>query len=215
MTLRESIIQPTPSWTKPSTFGLKIADLNAKAIAVNRDMIKEQARRFATKLYVSNDFKFSQGWLDGFKRRHEIKARTVSGESESADVLDIAEGRESIKSATAGYSLDDIYNFDETGFFFRLEPTKNLGSKSAKGKRKDKERITPGLCINANGSDKLPPVMIAKSKHPWYFGMTFDRNLILQYYCNSKAWMAVTILKTGLRNRMPSSVSVVDTFFSF
>jgi hypothetical protein len=57
-----------------------------------------------------------------------------------------------------------------------------------KGKKKDKERITLGLCVNADGSDKLPPVMIAKSKRPRCFGKTFDPNLILQYYSNTKAY---------------------------
>ena len=40
------------------------------------------------------------GWLAGFKKRNRIKARSVSGESESADVLAVTEGRESIKNAT-------------------------------------------------------------------------------------------------------------------
>lgn len=73
-------------------------------------MIKEQARRFATKLDVPSKLEFLAG-LDGFKRWLKTEARTVSGESEREYVLDRAEGGESIKSATAGYSLEDVYNF--------------------------------------------------------------------------------------------------------
>ena len=105
-----------------------ITDLNSKSISVSGDMIQEQAKRFAGKLNVPSNFKFSVGWLAGFKKRNRIKARSVSGESESADVLVVAEGRESIKNATQPFSMEDVYNFDETGLFFRLEPQKTLAS---------------------------------------------------------------------------------------
>ena len=41
----------------------------------------------------------------------------MSGESESADVLAVAEGQESIKNVTQPFSMKDVYNFDETGLF--------------------------------------------------------------------------------------------------
>ena len=82
------------------------------------------------------------GWFAGFKKRDRIKVRSVSGESESADVLLV----ESIKNATQPFSMEDVYNYDETSLFFRLEPQKILASKPVKGKKRDKERITVGLC---------------------------------------------------------------------
>jgi hypothetical protein len=122
------------------TLNIWVTDLNSKNISVSGGMIQEQAKRFAGKLKVPKEFKFSVGWLAGFKKRNRIKARNVSGESESADLLVVVEGREAIKNATQLFSMEDVYNFNETGLFFRLEPEKTLASKAVKGKKRDKER---------------------------------------------------------------------------
>jgi hypothetical protein len=50
-----------------------------------------------------------------------------------------------------------------------MEPDRSLATKRLSGRKKDKERITVGLCINASGSDKLPPLVIGKYKNPRCF----------------------------------------------
>ena len=55
---------------------------------------------------------------------------------------------------------------DKTGLFFRLESNKTLASKTVKGTKKSKDRISVGLCANVDGTDKLPPVVICKAKKP-------------------------------------------------
>ena len=62
---------------------------------------------------------------------------------------------------------------DETGFFYRLEPDATLAIGPVKGKKKNKERITVGLCSNATGADKLKPLLIARAKRPRCFGKGF------------------------------------------
>ena len=49
--------------------------------------------------------------------------------------------------------------------------------------------------MNATGSDKILPVVIGKSKRPRCFGKTFDPNLLLHYYYNTKAWMTGTVFE--------------------
>ena len=52
---------------------------------------------------------------------------------------------------------------DETGLFFRLEPNKTLATGPVSGTKKCKQRISVALCANADGSDKLKPLVIGKS----------------------------------------------------
>ena len=50
------------------------------------------------------------------------------------------------------YSLDQIFNCDETGLNFGLLPAKTLArsfEKSADGRKKSKDRVTLNLCSNA------------------------------------------------------------------
>jgi len=62
--------------------------------------------------------------------------------------------------------VDDIYNFDETGLFWKRSPSSGLASESRPGRKKDKTRISVGLCSNASGKDQLPVLFISNAKTP-------------------------------------------------
>ena len=62
-------------------------------------------------------------------------------------------------------TLDQVYNCDETGLYFRLLPKKTLSSaseKSAPGMKTPKDRVTLMACSNATGTHKLPLLVIGK-----------------------------------------------------
>ena len=69
------------------------------------------------------------------------------------------------------YDADRIYNMDETGIFFRMIPNytyilPNEDVKTARGRKKAKERVSLIVCSNATGSHKLQCSMIGKPKTP-------------------------------------------------
>lgn len=88
-----------------------------------------------------SDFVASEGWKWRFCQRHGIRQLSLQGEKMSADS---DAGDEFIKSfpkfvKEGDYSLDQIFNCDETGLNFRLLPTKTLAQffeKSADGRKK-------------------------------------------------------------------------------
>jgi hypothetical protein len=100
------------------------------------------------------------------------------------------------------YALDDIYNCDETGLFFRCMPDKTLvlqsEQKTASGVRKSKERVTILCCVNASGSDKRQLVMVGKSASPK--ALKEYKNLSLTYKSQPSAWMSVEIFTDWLKN---------------
>lgn len=147
-------------------------------------------------------FKASNGWLDNFKERHGIVFKEVQGEAAAVDMEAVDNWRQDILSKLlAEYSPSNVFNVDETGLFWRLMPDKtmtfkgnllilaclalDLGDKCSGGK-KSKERITVLVGSNMDGSEKIPLLIIGKSKKPRCFK---SAKIPVEYEANKKAWM--------------------------
>jgi hypothetical protein len=180
------------------------SEKKAKNIPVNDAIMKEYAMKFSDMMGYSNgnestNFKFSNGWLEGFKSRYNLKAYTISGESGAVDKIQVDKGRETLKKLLIDYNKDDIYNFDETALFYRMLPNKTLASAPVSGAKVCKERISVGLCSNATGKDKFKPVVIGKFKNPRCFA-AFDPSRFCVYKNNCKAWMTGEIFDEWLES---------------
>ena len=119
--------------------------------------------------------------------------REKHGESASSDKQAATESRTKLQGILKDYALKDIFNFDETGLFYRLVPNKTLASGPVKGTKKCKDRISVGLCANADGSEKLVPVLIHKAKKPRCFSSGFNPETFVEYYYNKNFWMTSVI----------------------
>ncbi|KAH9152912.1 hypothetical protein AeRB84_004748, partial [Aphanomyces euteiches] len=51
---------------------------------------------------------------------------------------------------TAGYEKRDVYNMDETAYFFSMEPNRSITRNRVPGIKKSKKRITIALTTNAD-----------------------------------------------------------------
>ena len=89
---------------------------------------------------------------------------------------------------------------DECGLFYRMEPNATLATRPVSGKKKNKDRLTVALCVNASGTEKLKPLVIGKSKRPRCFGKKFDPNQIVTYRNNKKAWMTSILFAEWLHD---------------
>ena len=65
------------------------------------------------------------------------------------------------------------------------------------GVKKPKDQVSVMLCANADGTDKLRPLVIGKTKNPRCF-RNFNPSLYCDYYANKKAWMVNAILQLFL-----------------
>ena len=104
-------------------------------------------------LRVPPTFKFSDGWLDEFKKRHGISASVLHGEAESADMAGIEAAQTVVPELLKGYSPENIYNGDETGLYWKLLPSKTLVSRHVKG-RKGKKRSKARMCDGEVDSER-------------------------------------------------------------
>jgi hypothetical protein len=68
------------------------------------------------------------------------------------------------------YKLQDIYNMDETGLFYRMSPDKTISTRQIEGSKKDKTRMTVAFTCNADGLDRFTPFFIGHYQKPRCFG---------------------------------------------
>ena len=102
------------------------------------------------------------------------------------------------------YTLNQIFNCDETGLSYKLLLEKTLASSlenSASGRTKQKERVTINACSNVLGTIKLPLLLIGIYKNPRCF-KNINRDTLPVHYANqSTAWMNSTIFTEWFHNK--------------
>lgn len=124
--LSTEIINPKQKRRKAVTYpelelALKEFVLNYQHKTILSDAILiEKAKLLAEGLGISeNSLQFSNGWLQGFKKRNGIRQQKLQGEAASANETAILEALPLLREKCANYPLERIYNMDETGLFYR------------------------------------------------------------------------------------------------
>jgi hypothetical protein len=168
---------------------VRFRQLQARDLAINED--KEKAREFGKQTGVAEDFGYSPVWLHNFKKRYGILSCVLQGEAGDAKRESIQLARANLRLLLEGHTAEDTYNQDETGIFWRQQPTLTLAIGKKAGLKKEKERVTVSLMCNAAGSDKRPLFSVGKAKRPRSFPNSFQpkRDLDIRYANSASAWM--------------------------
>lgn len=91
-------------------------------------MIQEKAILIAAEQKL-DDFTDSNGWLNQFQARHNIKCSVLSGESADINPEIIEDWSKRLSSICKNYDPADMLNCDETGLFYRALPTRSIVEK--------------------------------------------------------------------------------------
>ena len=165
---------------------------------VSGPLLAEKAKQLHDMLHegCSNapSFTASAGWLWRFCKRHGIRQLSLEGEQLSSDECAVEPFQSFVQELIEeeGLTLEQIYNCDETGLYYRMLPDKTLAAKDetrAKGMKKQKERVTIMACSNATGNHKLPLVFLHKYENPHCFKHINKGSLPVTYYSQRNAWM--------------------------
>ncbi|KRX12285.1 Tigger transposable element-derived protein 6, partial [Trichinella nelsoni] len=173
----------------------------AKLIPITGQLLQTKAIDIARRMGI-NDFHASNGWLESFTRRHNIKFRTISGEAAAVEQIVIHTWKSEVMNVIAGYSLKDVFNADETGLYFKQLPQKSLTmpGEACKGGSFSKECLTILLAANAAG-EKLVPLVIGKAAYPRAFrhARVDVSKLPVTWKYNKNAWMTAEIFVEWLK----------------
>ena len=82
------------------------------------------AKEVAEKMKIS-EFKASNGWFERLLKRNDINLKTISGESSAVDEEVVENWKTNLKQHMKVFDFRDIFNFDETGVFYKLLPNKS------------------------------------------------------------------------------------------
>ena len=99
----------------------------------------EKAKQIATCL-GKHEFMGSNGWLEKWTKRYNIKQLRINGESSDVQGPTVNSWKERLPELVAGYSRDDIWNINETELFWKALPDCEFGvkGKDCKGGKKSK-----------------------------------------------------------------------------
>ena len=169
----------------------------SKNIPISGRLIQEKALLLSAQLDL-DDFMASNGWLESWTRRNNIRLSALSGEAAEVNPTVVDDWKARLADICKGYKMEDIYNADETGLFFRALPTRSMTIKGneCKGGKLAKDRISVLLACSAKG-DKLTLLVIGRAAKPRCFIGRAD-TLPVRYTANKKAWMTTAIFMDWL-----------------
>ena len=100
-------------------------------------MLQEEALKIKESLNDSSldSFTASNGWLEKWKSCYGIRETRITEEADDASVSTVRSWIARLPELVKGYKLEDVWNMDELGLFFKLLPDKGLieKTKSKKG----------------------------------------------------------------------------------
>ncbi|XP_064468658.1 tigger transposable element-derived protein 4-like [Ornithodoros turicata] len=176
-----------------------IKHVRSRNLPLSGPIIAAKARDFASQMGIE-DFTASEGWLTRFTARHGLTFRSVCGERADVDNATCEQWLSGkLRELLASYSLDDVFNADETVLYYKLPPNKTITYKddSCAGGKRSKVRITVMVCANATGTERCRLLAIGKASKPRCFKGI--RTYPVDYKANTKAWMTAKIFADWVR----------------
>src|SRR5215212_5697777 len=134
-------------------------------LIITDSILATKALEFAF-LCKEEKFKGSIGWIENFKKWHNLKLYNIHGEVASAPTQDFDVMRENLRQRLLDYDPENIFNCDETGLFWKMKPTHTISNGPVAETKQSKDCITILLTCNAIRNEKLRPLFIHKSETP-------------------------------------------------
>ena len=175
--------------------------LNARSsnLCITGAILQQKAQEIAEELNMS-DWTCTPSWISRWKVRHAVSLKQVSGESASVDMTVVADFQTVVlPKIIEDYEPRDTFNADETGLFWRAQPTKTLEfkGKSCYGGKLSKDRVIVMVMANSDGTEKIPLLVIGRFANPRCFKNI--KRLPVSYDSNKKSWMTSSIFTSWIR----------------
>ncbi|XP_033367141.1 jerky protein homolog-like [Bombus vosnesenskii] len=162
-----------------------------KNVRVTGKMISQQAMELKEKLQIKSGFIASARWVENFKNRYHLCEKDIDEHFRITNQAeaDIAKSNFEKLLLSEGYSLDNVYNADNTGILWKALPEKTSifhRERMITSKKKMKEKVTTFLCTNVTGSHMLPILIIGEINHSRRNRNYYSDDLSVMYRANTK-----------------------------
>lgn len=157
------------------------------------------ARRFARNLAipVQQRPRFTRTeWLRHFLKRYNLHRKRAHGKIASVDFEEAKKQLVHLRERIGQFHPSNVYNMDETALYYKSVPRTSIALNEAPAHKQDKSRVTLVVGTNADGTDKLPLVVLGKAEKPRWLSKKPDA---VQYVGTSKGWMTVSVYQEWLR----------------
>lgn len=156
------------------------------------------------KLPVANriSLKFSDGWLNNFKRRWGLKC--LNRDTRGDDGLDASFDSKiaAVQKKLKPFLLKDIFNAVEWGLLYNLAPDEPAPSATlgdGQGDGDNHEALAILVCCNADGSEKYKPMFVGNAED--LFASTDSKLERRSDYCsNHRAWITCHLFYDWLQH---------------
>ena len=174
-------------------------DQNQGGRCVSGSMIREKGRRLLADVNVllpidrKINLQFTSGWLWNFQKRWGVKSREMYGEAADADDQAVTDCLPRLQDICSRYGLGDMWNVDETGSNYAMDPDRTICASPVPGRKKEKKRPTLLVCANSSGTEKFPLFFIGSARRPHCFQNKTGEPLGFDYAHIKKAWMTMDL----------------------
>ena len=153
----------------------KVASKSNPSLPISNLWMQQKAKTIAEGLGISV-FEASDCWVSAFKQRHKLSTKRTCGEASKVDQEEIDAWLNEHETVLNAYPLEDIFNADETGFFYKMLPNRSIHFKGepCHAGEQSKDRFTALLFANFRGTEKLTPLIIGHSRNPRCFPRSTD-----------------------------------------
>ncbi|XP_053235427.1 tigger transposable element-derived protein 1-like isoform X2 [Podarcis raffonei] len=180
---------------------LWLEDMNGQGLPVDGNMMREKALDLYALFKPLTDegrpcdekeFKASQGWLNSFRNRFNLKNGHSPGEAAPTDKQAVKPYSKQLKKLIEekGYLPEQVFNAGETGLFWKKMPSHTYISKAERQAAQD--RVMLLFCCNAAGH-LIKPGLLCGSANPRALKGK-DKHLLPVFWQSSKkAWVTAAI----------------------
>ncbi|XP_029980169.1 tigger transposable element-derived protein 1-like [Sphaeramia orbicularis] len=195
-----------------------IEDQNQRRLSISLMLIQEKAWRIFQTLKEQKgkdaekeEFTASKGWFMRFKARVNLHNLKVQGEAASADETAMKAFPDDLAKIIreGGYLMEQVFNMDETGLFWKQLPNRTYISreeKTAPGYKVGKERLTLLLGGNTAGDFKLKPLLVCLAENPRALKGIWKSIRPVIWKSNRKAWVTLAIFEDWFTNHFVPAV---------
>uniref|UniRef100_UPI00358DF661 tigger transposable element-derived protein 1-like isoform X2 n=1 Tax=Myxine glutinosa TaxID=7769 RepID=UPI00358DF661 len=190
-------------------------DQNRQNIPLPLPVIRQKARTLWNSLRAqekvegkgprAQTFTASRGWFDRFMQRTNLRNLHSMDEKVSADTAAAEAFTTMLKKIIkeGGFTPKQVFNIDETGFFWKKMPSRSFiakEEKTASGFKAGKDRLTLMLGGNAEGDVKLKPLLLYHSENPRALKGYLKPQLPVIWRSNPKGLMTVSVCQDYVIN---------------